>query len=404
MPWFEYEGLTQGGTAIVGRVEATTSESARADLARMGVDLRGLTQGHGPSERQAGLTEDDLIFFNEQLASLAQAGIALDEGLAQLARDLSSPRLRNWIEGLVEDLRRGETIDQAISKREAGLPILYSRVIRAGIESGELPATLLNLNQHLRLTGDTRRMIWEVTSYPIMVLALAMCIVSAILIFVIPKFKEIYADFGTQLPGMTVFLMNVAWWFGHGTPPGWMIVWFTPIVIALAWHCLSYSRAGRTFRESLLLSIPVLGGVHRASLVARFLRSVSTAVATDIPLPDAMRLSADATGSRVLSRDAEWLASEVERGHSIFVANQSTRIIPPLFGFCVQVATGREELPRAIATLSHSYENRAIHSQSMLRILLFPGLIVFLGVIIGFVVISLFLPLVKLINCVSSGG
>ena len=84
MPWFEYEGLTQGGTAIVGRVEAATGELAREDLARMGVDLRGLAQASRPTERMAGLGEDDLIFFNEQLASLAQAGIALDEGLAQL--------------------------------------------------------------------------------------------------------------------------------------------------------------------------------------------------------------------------------------------------------------------------------------------------------------------------------
>ncbi len=404
MPWFEYEGLTQGGTAIAGRIEASSAEQAREDLLRMQIDIRELSQAGPPARRTAGLREDDLIFFNEQLASLAEAGIALDEGLAQLARDISSPRLRRWIEGLVEDLRRGVPIDQAIASREAGLPVLYSRVIRAGIQSGELPATLLNLNQHLRITGNTRRMLWELASYPLLVGLLALTVVSILLIYVIPQFKDMYADFGTMLPMSTQFLLDVADWFTHGRPPGWVIVWSLPVVVAVIWHLLRYSRGGAAFREKLVFIIPVVGHIHRASLIARFLRSVATAVDTGIPLPQAMRLSADATGSGLLSRDAEMLASEVERGHSIFVANQSARVIPSLFGFCVQVATGREALPSAIAKLSGSYENRALHNQAMLRVLLFPGLILLLGGVLGFVIVSLFLPLVYLINAVSGGG
>ena len=113
MPWFEYEGSTQGGTAISGRIEASSAEQARTDLFGMGIDLRALTKAEAPPPHGTTLSEDDLIFFNEQLASLAQAGIALDEGLSQLARDLHSPRLKAWIDGLVEDLRRGMPIEQA---------------------------------------------------------------------------------------------------------------------------------------------------------------------------------------------------------------------------------------------------------------------------------------------------
>ncbi len=404
MGWFEYEGLTRGGTAMAGRIEAASSEQARDDLARMGVEVRELTSAGPPPRRAAPLGEEDLIFFNEQLASLAEAGIALDEGLAQLARDLRSPHLRRWIEALVDDLRRGIPLDQAIAVREAGLPVLYSRVIRAGIQSGELPATLLNLNQHLRLTGNTRRMVWELASYPLLVVILAFVVVSGIFIYVIPEFKEIFQDFGTRLPGLTTALLGTAEWFTQGTPPGWVIVCAIPVILVLIWHLMRYSRGGRAVRESLVLAIPVVGRVHKASLIARFLRSVSTAVATNIPLPQAMRLSADATGSALLRRDAEWLAAEVERGHSIFVANQSARVIPSLFGFCVQVATGREELPSAIARLSVSYENRALHSQTMLRMFLYPVMIILIGILIGFVILGLFLPLVQLVNSVSGGG
>jgi type II secretory pathway component PulF len=401
MPWFEYEGLTPGGTAIAGRIESSSSTAAREDLARMGVDLRQLVESHAPVRRRAGLREDDLIFFNEQLASLAQAGLALDDGLEQLARDVHSPRLRVWLDGLVHDVRRGIPIEAAIATREEGLPVLYSRIIDAGIKSGELPATLLNLNQHLRLTGNTRRMMWEIVSYPLIVLLLGGTLGSVFLLFVVPKFVDIFADFGTELPGITLLLFNMSHWFLHGRPAGWMIVWLTPLVIALCWHMLRYSMAGRSIRENIVLSIPILGRVHQASIVARFLRSVATAVAAQIPLPQALRLSADATGSRLLTRDAEWLATEIERGHSIFIANQSTRVIPPLFGFCVQVGSGRDALPNAIGTLSKSYENRAMHSQVMLRTFFFPAMIIIVGGLIGFAIVALFMPLVHLVNSVS---
>lgn len=399
MPWFEYEGLTPGGTAIAGRVEAMDADRARTSLAQMQIDVREVRAAGAPPKPASGLSEDDLVFFNEQLASLAEAGIALDEGLAQLARDLDSSRLRAWIEEIVEDLRRGVPIDQAIEKREAGLPLLYSRVIRAGIQSGELPATLLNLNQHLRLTGTTRRMLWELVSYPLLVIFLALTIASVFYGFIVPQFREIFADFGTRLPSLTLMMLTIGEHY-------WTILAIVLVVIAaaaLAWRLLRASSRGQAIRESITLSLPVVGWVHHASLVARFLRAVATSLATGIPLPQAMRLGAGATGSTRLMQDAERLADEVEQGRSIFVANQSTQLVPPMFGFCVQVATGRDALPLAISQLARSYENRAIHTQVLLRVLLFPILIIIVGVFLAMGILAMFLPLVSAINTVSGG-
>jgi len=404
MSWFEYEGLTHGGTAMVGRIEAPSLEQARNDLDRMGIELRQINPAVAPPKHVAGLNEDDFIFFNEQLASLAQAGIALDEGLAQMARDLSSSRLKRWIEALVADLRRGVPIDQAIASREAGLPILYSRVIRAGIASGELPATLLNLNQHLRMAGSTRRLIWELVSYPLLVGFFAMTLFSLFMMLIVPQFKEIFKDFGANMPQMTLAMLSFSEWFTHGHPPGWVVIWGTPIVLYLLWHFIRVLPGGFAMRERIVMAIPAVGQVHRASLVARFLRSVATAISTGIPLPQAVRLSADATGSTMLRNDAEHVAGEVEHGHPIFVACQSTRIIPPMFGFCVQVATGREALPNAIAQLSRSYENRAVHMQTLVLSFVFPLSIILLGAFMFFGISGLFLPLVSLINSVSGGS
>ena len=400
MSWFEYEGLTPGGTAIAGRVEAGSRERAVEDLAQMRIEVRELRVAEAPPRGRAAISEDDLVFFNEQLASLAEAGIALDDGLAQMARDIESPRLRGWINALVADLRSGIPLDRAIAAREQGLPLLYSRVIRAGIDSGELPATLLNLNQHLRLAGNVRRLIWEVVSYPLLVACIALTVISAFFLLVVPHMKEIFADFGTALPGLTTLLLKTA----DHYPFILLGAGCAVVVLVAVWTSLRFSESGLSLREGILMCTPIIGRVYRASLIARFLRSVSIGVAAGIPLPQAMRLGGGATGSVRLAADAERLAAEAERGRSVFIASQTAGIIPPLFGFCVQVAVGRDALPTAISQLARSYENRAFHAQSMLRVLLFPLLVIVVGGFLAFAIVGMFLPLVTLINSVSSGG
>lgn len=400
MPWFEYEGLTPGETAVTGRLEADDHAAAERILAQMGLQVRQLTEAEPPARTVARLGAEDLIFFNEQLASLAKAGIALDEGLAQLARDVESPTLRKWLTELVEDLRRGVPFEQAIEARQQGLPVLYSRVIRAGVETGELPATLLNLNQHLRLLGSTRRIVWEMVSYPLLIGMLALIIVSGFLVFVVPQFEEIYRDFGTALPAWTRLLLAMARYFPYILLVATAIV----VLMVLLWGGLKQTVRGAALAERVVFALPVIGRIARASLVARFFRMVATTVGSGLPLPEAMRLGADATGCRSLITDAERLANEVERGESIFAANQSAAFIPPLFGYCVQVAGSRDVLPVAVAQLADAYEQRALHAQALVRTLLFPCLVLVLGVFIFFCVIGLFLPLVTLVNAVSGGG
>ena len=400
MPWFEYEGLSPGGTAVAGRIEAAGHDRAMESLAQMQVQVQQIRAATSPDRSRAGISEDDLVFFNEQLASLAKAGIAMDEGLAQLARDVESPRLRQWINGVVADLRCGVPIDQAIGRRQEGLPLLYGRVIQAGIQTGELPGVLLNLNQHLRLVSETRRIVWETASYPLLVAFLAFTVVSCFFIWVVPGMKEIFKDFGASLPGLTLLMI---WMADH------YVILVAACGVALVgasilFYSLKFFEGGAVFREQLVLSLPLFGRIRRASLVARFLRTVSTSLGSGLPLPQAMRLAAESTGHRALIADADRLAQEVEQGRSIFAANQSARLIPPLFGYCVQVATGREALPLAVGQLAKSYESRAVHTQGMLRAVLMPAMVVTLGCLLAFGVVAMFLPLISLVNSVSGGS
>lgn len=399
MPWFEYEGHTYGGTLVTGRMEAPQVDAARLELARMNLEVSELRLAERSPHSPATLNAEELTFFNQQLAGLARAGLALDEGLAQLARDVRSYRLRRWIEDLVTDLRRGVPIDQALAARESGLPVLYSQVVRAGIETGKLPAVLLNLNQHLQAANTTRRIIWEAISYPLVIGVLGMALVTFFFVYVVPSFRGIFADFQTSLPAITILALKTSEHFVV------ILIVLGSLIggLALVWLLLRCTPAGRRCRENLVMFIPVLGGVHRASLVARFLRAVSVSVDTGIALPRAIRISSAATGSTLLQQDAQRLAQGIEQGQPILEANRGTRVIPPLFGYCVQAAASRDNLPAALAELARAYEDRVSHGQGLLRLLLLPFFILIIGGVMFFAILAMFLPLVTLINSVSGG-
>ncbi len=397
MPWFEYECMTSAGTAVSGKLEARDHAQAMETLTQMNLDVREVRPADKPPPPAIRVSNDDLIFFNEQLASMADAGIALDQGLSQMARDIESPSLKRWVESLVADLRAGATVEEALSRHESQLPVLYSQVIKAGVASGDLGSTLFQLNQHLRLTKNTKRILWESISYPLMVLAVGLLITSVFFLMVVPPLKELFADFDTALPVLTQMLLTI----GDYYPTILAVIGGLVLIAILGWQFLRFTPAGRDFRSGIILSLPVLRRVYSASLLARFMRSVASAVTANVPLPESLRLGAAATGCRRFMRDATLLANVAEQGRSIYEASQSTRMIPPLFGYCVQSAKARDALPQSLNSLAAAYEDRALHSQSMIRVLAFPIMIIFVGLVIGLGAFASILPLISLIQSMS---
>lgn len=397
MAWFEYEGLTQAGMVVSGKLEAADHAHAMDALSAMRLEVRQVRPAAKPPAPAIKISDDDLIFFNDQLASMVDAKIALDEGLALMARDLESPPLRRWVDALVADMRDGATLEQAVIRHEKHLPVLYSRVIRAGVQSGDLAGVLFQLNQHLRLAKTSRRIVWESISYPLLVFALSLVIISFFFLAIIPQLQDIYSDFAVRLPVVTMALLAAADYF-----PTVLIV-FAAICAAsmLTWRFMKLTSTGRHLRNRIILCTPVIRRLHLSSLISRFVRAVSAAVSANVTLPEALRLAASATGSEDLEGEAESLARESEHGRSVFVATQHTRLIPPLFGYCVQAATGRDALPESLNRLAASYEARALHSQAMIRIVLFPMMIILVGGFIAICALATIMPLISLLHAIT---
>lgn len=396
MKRFDYTAQCEGGAAISGTLEAADSNEAVKQLIQMRLGNINVHEAKSAPKRRP-IGSDDFIFFNEQLASLASTGLCLDAGLRQLGGDIQSPRLRRVLNEVAGDIERGLPLDQALEKHAGQMPSLYGRVVRAGVQSGQLPATLLNLSHHLRLIAETRRLVVEALAYPVIVLSLALGMVCVIMVVLVPQFEEILYDFDTRLPAITVAFLAVA----RRVPELIIGLGVAATALVALWFMLRLSSHGRMVREKLILAIPVLGSVVRNSIRARFLRAMAFSVRSGIPLPEAMRLSADATGSPKASNDVHRIAGRVEQGESVFTACQQAALIPPMFGYVVEVNTARDNLEEGLAQLSEAYESRAVHSQSLLRGWLAPLAVIGVGVVIGMCILALFLPFLSLIQSVT---
>ena len=294
-------------------------------------------------------------------------------------------------------MQRGLPLDQAVAAHEGGLPVLYSRIIRAGVESGQLSATLMNLSQHLRLLAQSRRVVFDSLSYPFIVLFTAVTIFSCIVRWVIPQFESIFMDFDTRLPALTMMLFR----FANAYPAILAVGLIVCVVLVVGWGAMRLGPSGRRVRERLILMVPVVGQLIRASLLARFLQSIALSVNSGIPLPEAIRLAAGATGSPALSGDANRIAERIEEGDPVTKACQSTALVPALFGYVTDISSDRNNLSDAMIQLAGAYKIRAAHQVGLLREWLVPLAFLGLAFSVGACVLALFLPLVSLLESIS---
>lgn len=408
MPAFEYTGQLPQGTAITGTLEADNLDDARRHLAELTIHVSSLIETPKIRSRRA-LSREDLLFFNQQLASLAENNIALDEGLRAVARDLRRGALKTTIEQLAADLDAGAPLDQAVNKQAGRFPPLYADVLRAGAENNELGATLLNLNNHLGLIDSTRRILIETVTYPLIVLTLLTALVSFVLLVVAPHFEYLvsdvvglYDDFSLStsnsavpLPTALVFAIAGVW------PQVLMTVGCVVLLLIAVWILSGYSESGKRLRSRLLGLIPGFAGAIRASLIARFTNAAALGARAGQPLPALIRSAAGATGNALLIRDAEKLARGVESGGTPEQSAVASSVIPSMVSYTIQVAGARGELVEALADLARNYETYARYKMAMVRILLGPMVIIFVALIIGFAAVSLMLPLLQFLNMIT---
>jgi len=397
MATFEYNALTSAGRLMKGTVEAGSTQEADELLKQMQLTVNSIEKAKQKKPKTA-IGRNEFLLFNQQLASITKAGIPLERGLRQLSRDISSRSMRALVTAIAEDLEAGVSIDKAFEKRQKHFPPLYGRILKAGVETGRLSQMLTSLNRHLEVTNLTRRIIFEAMTYPAVVLALVSIIFTFLFLFIIPSFGPILTEMTgdiTRLPAITRVVLSVP----EMVLPFWMGVGTLAAIAVAVFLTLSSSPAGRRFKESLVLKIPVIGRIHHSGAMSKLAEAMAMMVSAGSNMPACLRLGSSASGSEKIILESEILASQVEQGANILEAGQFCRMIPRLFLYSIQLGTQRNELQDNLHSLGQMYTEQARCSQGRLQAVLLPVLVVMLGVIVSVIVLAIFMPMVTVISC-----
>lgn len=415
MALYEYSGQLTTGAAITGELEAASPDDARQSLAATNVHITQLAATTAMRSVRS-LSHDDVMFFNEQLASLARSGMALDVGLRLLAKDLRRGRLKTVVQHLASEVERGVPLEKALAAQRGQFPPLYADVLLAGAKSQQLGETLLNFSAHLKLMDSGRRLFWESIVYPIVVLALGFCVMSFFMWFIVPGFGSIYAEFfrnppplydanwtevevNTNLPFLTRMMLKLS--------VHWSTVAITTLsvvaAIAFLFITLGLSDHGRLLRERIVSWLPIIGTVRRRSLMARFAQASSLGARAGLDLPVLLRAASAATGSQLLTQDAIELAVRVERGGEPLQSALPCRVIPPIFGYTVAMAGARGQLASALADMATAYDQLARHRLHMIKMILSPLLILLTAIVIGLGAVAILQPLMQLLSFLTFG-
>jgi len=412
MPTFTYEAMNSVGQPVKDQVEAATSEEAVAKVRAMGyfpTKIKEKAAKKAAAARAASRTSRRrsigavsskmLTQFTRQLSTLIDAGLPILRSLRILEQQLKPGMLRVGVRLVAEDVEGGATLSEAFSRHPKAFDRLYVNMVRAGELGGVLDVILQRLADFMEKAQALKRKVIGAMIYPAAVITFSMGIVMALMIFVVPSFQTIFADMGADLPAITTLLLRMSLWIKDEY--GWAVILSIPIAVWLFFRLLRMSAAGRVLLDNLKLRVPILGTIVSKTSVARFTRTLGTLLAAGVPILEAIQITRDTSGNEVYSRALARVHDGIREGETFAEPLRAARIVEPMVVNMIDVGEETGELDKMLNKVADIYDDEVDTLVASMTSLLEPIMVITLGGIVGFIVISLFLPMVKLIDIVS---
>src|SRR5438105_265505 len=271
-------------------------------------------------------------------------------------------------------------------------------MINAGEAGGVLDLILARLADFMEKAAKLKKKVIGAMIYPAVVITIAVGIVSMIMIFVIPQFEKIFRDFGVALPVITEYLLAVARWFANW---GWCYVLASPIVIALTYRLIRTSEGGKYATDVIKLKIPILGSILGKTAIARFTRTLGTLISAGVPILDAINITKETAGNEVYARALLKVHDAIREGESMADPLRATKVCDAIVVNMIDVGEETGDLDKMLIKVADNYDNDVDVLVGSLISILEPVMVVVLGLIVGFIVIALFMPMITLIGAVS---
>jgi len=436
MPTFQYEALNEAGKPQKGEITAANSEEAIARIRSQGffptsvreqkVKKAARTGGGGgaaPAKKKkageitiniGGVSNKQLTSFTRQLSTLQDAGLPILRSVAILEQQQKPGLLKQSLESVHEDISGGSSLSDAMAKHPKAFNKLYTKMIAAGEVGGVLELILQRLAEFLEKAARLKRRIISAMIYPAAVISVAAIIVLGIMLFIVPKFIKIFEDFNTDMPALTVFLIETSKWLGgpllgflgadtyneNQLIPGVVWVIFSPLVIFLLVKLVRKTDSGKAILDQMLLWAPVIGNLVRKSVIAKFTRTLGTLINAGVPILDAITITSDTTGNYVYQKALLDVHDSVRQGDSFAEPLRKAKVCDAIVVNMIDVGEETGDLDKMLLKIADNYDEEVDTAVAGLVSLLEPIMVVVLGGIVGFIVVALFLPLVKLMQSV----
>jgi len=392
---FLWQGRDKRGTKLKGQQIATTPNLVRAELRRQGINPISVKKKPKPLFGGMGgrINSKDIAVFSRQLATMLKSGVPLVTAFQIISGGLKNPKMRAMVDKIRAEVESGSSLYEALGQYPVQFDELYTNLVKAGESAGVLDTILDDIATHKERIESIKGKIKKALYYPAAVIAVAIIVSSILLIYVIPQFEGIFQSFGADLPAFTKMVVNASRYLrANGL---YVLVGLIAAITALV---MAKKRSVKFAHwiDRTSLKIPIVGVILEQAAIARFCRTLAITFAAGVPLVDALKIVSGATGNRVFDDAAAKIREDVAVGHQLQMAMQQVGVFPTMV---IQMAAIGEEagsLDEMLIKVAEAYEEEVSNAVDALSSLLEPLIIVFIGVIVGTMVVAMYLPIFKM--------
>jgi len=407
--------MSSQGEEVKDTIDAATEEEAQQKIKQMGYFVTRIQEAGGQKKSKAkkkstgkkkktfvigGVSTKMLCTFTRQFSTLQDAGLPVLRSLKILEGQLKPSALKNALIDVVDDVESGSTLSEAFGKHPKCFDRLYINMLKAGEAGGALEVILQRLADFKEKAQTLKRKIIGAMVYPIMVILVAVAILSFILIYIIPKFKKIFADFQMKLPAMTELLLDISDFVQHN----WYVFPLVVIGIWLFIKLVCLFKKGRYVWDWIKLHIPIVGGIIEKTIIARTTRTLGTLVSSGVPILEALSIVKETCNNAVFEHMYQRVYESIREGETIAAPLKESRLVDDMVVNMVDVGEETGELDKMLYKVAEVYEEEVDILVESLISLLEPIMVVFLGVCVGFIVVALFMPMLAILEKLGGGS
>jgi type IV pilus assembly protein PilC len=397
---FTWVGKDKRGVVMKGETPAKNINLVKAELRRQGITPQTVKPKSKPLFGGAGKTikPGDIAVFSRQIATMMKSGVPIVGALEIIANGNKNPRMQTLVNAIRADIQGGMSFSEALGKHPVQFDELYQNLVRAGESAGVLETVLDTVASYKENLEALKGKIKKAMFYPTMVVAVALIVSAILLVFVVPQFEDVFKGFGAELPAFTQMVVNlsrfmVSWW--------WLIGLFVAAAIMGFIAAKKRSTAFQHFLDRLVLKVPIIGQIMHNSSIARFSRTLGVTFRAGVPLVEALDTVAGATGNIVYEDAVKRIRDDVAVGYPVNVAMKQVNLFPHMVIQMTAIGEEAGALDAMLFKVAEFYEQEVNNAVDALSSLLEPMIMVFLGVVVGGMVVAMYLPIFKLASVVS---